>query len=240
MRRFALLFALVGCAHESPGKDPAPAPSPTTLPGSAPIETATPAVTTPPPPAKQATRVELTSVTLADDCGGSPPWSPPVMITKAETKTERSQRDPHFDEAAAKSKRKADSDRADSARAAKRRCEQTSMQLAIIAGDATIIQVKSVELFDESGKSLGKLTPSKPTRWADANAMYEAWDEKVAAGSTNSVSYVLSQPKWDQVADRWNKTFTLKTVVSVGGVDQATQKDVTVSAPTSLPPNVKT
>ena len=123
-----------------------------------------------------------------------------------------------------------------------RRCEQTSMQLAIIAGDASNIQVKSVELFDETGKSLGMLTASKPTRWSDATSIYEAWDQSVAASSTSNVSYVLSQPKWDHIADRWNKTFTLKTVVTVGGVDQTAEKAVTLtlSAPTSLPPNVKT
>jgi hypothetical protein len=248
MRRFALLFALVGCAHEAPGKDPAPAPSPTSLPGSAPIETATPAVTTPPPPAKQATHVELTSVTLADDCGGTPPWSAPVIITKAEMKAQRTEtiaetkgeKDRSDDKRAAKAKMKADSADPMYGARASRRCEQTSMQLAIMAGDAASIQVKSVELFDEGGKSLGKLSPSKPTRWEDANGKYDAWDEKVAAGSTNSVSYVLSQPKWDQIGNRWNRTYTLKTVLSVGGVDQSTQKDVTLSAPTSLPPNVKT
>ncbi len=130
-------------------------------------------------------------------------------------------------------------DHANGARA-KRRCEQTSMQLAINAGDASRISVKSVELFDETGKSLGTLTASKPTRWSDANGVYEAWDESVGTGSTSSVSYVLTQPRWDQIGDRWNRTYTLKTVLSVGGVDQAAQKTVTLDAETSLPPNVKT
>jgi hypothetical protein len=69
---------------------------------------------------------------------------------------------------------------------------------------------------------------------------YEPWDEAVTAGSTSSVSYVLTQPKWDQIGNRWNKTFTLKTVVSVGGATQTAQRTVTLTAPTSLPPNVKT
>ena len=114
------------------------------------------------------------------------------------------------------------------------------MQLAITAGTASGIHVKSVELFGADGASLGTLAASKPTRWNDASSTYEAWDETVAAGATSSVSYVLEQPKWDQIGDRWNRMFTLKVIVSIDGVDRATQKDITLTAPTSLPPNVKT
>jgi hypothetical protein len=116
------------------------------------------------------------------------------------------------------------------------------MQLAIIAGDAATVHVKSVELFDDKGASLGILTASKPTRWSDAKSMYETWDEKVAAGSTTNVSYVLSQPAWGRIDNRWNRTFVLETVVTVDGVEQTAQKAVTisVSAPTALPPNVRT
>ena len=216
MRRLALLFVfLAGCTKAGPGNEtPRDEPSPKVTPAVAPI----PPKTAP----KAATRIELTAVTLADDCNGAPPWNPPGKNVKAEVAPDN------------KSKRDAS--------ARMRRCEQTSMQLAIIAGDASNIQVKSVELFDETGKSLGTLTASKPTRWSDATSVYEAWDQSVAASSTSNVSYVLSQPKWDHIADRWNKTFTLKTVVTVGGVDQTAEKAVTLtlSAPTSLPPNVKT
>ena len=70
--------------------------------------------------------------------------------------------------------------------------------------------------------------------------MYEAWDEMLAANTTANVSYVLAQPDWARIGDRWNRTYTLKTVVSIGGVDRTASKEVTLSAPTSLPPNVKT
>ena len=123
---------------------------------------------------------------------------------------------------------------------AKRRCEQTSMQLEIDAKTAATVVVKSVELFDDAGTSLGALTPSHPTRWSDTTAAYESWDEKLAGGSPAAVSYVLSQPDWSKVPDRWNKAYTLKVVVSVGGADQALSKDVAVEQPTSLPPDVKT
>jgi hypothetical protein len=227
MRRLALLFVLVaGC--EQSAKEPAPAPAPKTQPGVAQPE-ATPVPVAPPP--KQATTVELTAVTLADDCGGTPPWRAPV-------KAEASHDDETRSASPTKAKSKADSANFKGAQA--RRCEQTSMQLAITAGDASTIQVKSVELFDEGGTSLGMLTASKPTRWSDASSTYEPWDEAVTAGSTSSVSYVLTQPKWDQIGNRWNKTFTLKTVVSVGGATQTAQRTVTLTAPTSLPPNVKT
>ncbi|HEY5927242.1 MAG TPA: hypothetical protein VIV11_36395 [Kofleriaceae bacterium] len=230
MKRLALLLVVVaGCAHETAGNETPPPPTPKPQPGVA-LVTPTPAPT--PPAPKPTTRVELTAVTLADDCGGTPPWSAPVKTAKAATALS--------DESNTKAKAKSDSANPVAGARAKRRCEQTSMQLAIIAGDASNIQVKSVELFDETGKSLGTLSASKPTRWSDASGRYDAWDETVVAGSTSSVSYVLTQPKWDQIGNRWNRTYTLKTVLSVGGVDQPAQKDVMLTAPTSLPPNVKT
>lgn len=206
-----LLFTvavLAGCTkasaeQEAPARPPAPAVGPRW--------------STPPPakPVKAApARIELTAVTLADDCGGTAPANAPK----------------------AKSALKADSAGA----RARRRCEQTSMQLSITAAGASRIKVKSVELFDDTGKSLGKLAPSTPTRWSVDASMYEAWDETVPANSTTSVSYVLQQPDWDRIGNRWNRTYTLKTVVSIGGVDRTAQKEVTLSAPTSLPPNVKT
>jgi hypothetical protein len=229
MRRLALLFVVIaGCEAAN---EIAPAPATKPQPGYAMQPPATPATVT--TPAKQATHVVLTAVTLADDCGGTPPWSAPAKVEQTETAQPE-------EKASMKAKSKADSAEPQKGARARMRCEQTSMQLAIIAGDASNIEVKSVELFDDKGKSLGTLTASKPTRWSDASSTYEPWDEAVAAGSTTSVSYVLTQPKWDHIGDRWNKTYTLKAVLSVGGVDQAAAKNVTLSAPTSLPPNVKT
>lgn len=114
------------------------------------------------------------------------------------------------------------------------------MQLAIMASDAMSLRVKSVKLYDENGKLVATLAASKPTKWSTSSSTYEAWNESVPAKATINVSYVLSQPSWANVTDRWNKTFTLKTVVTVGGVDKSAQKDVSLSAPTTLPPNVRT
>lgn len=228
MGRFLFTVAvLAGCTkagteHDAPAKAPVRSEQ---TPAVAPKFATPPPTTTPPPPPAPPTpaqaRVELTAVTLADDCGGTAPHTAPATEKKAKAKSELK------------------SDAAAGARA-KRRCEQTSMQLAITAVDASRFQVKSVELFDESGKPLGKLTPSKPTRWSVDKARYETWDERVPAGTPINVSYVLQQPAWDRIGNRWNRTYTLKTVVTIGGVDRAAQKDVSLSAPTTLPPNVKT
>lgn len=191
-------------------------PPPTTPP-------TTPVTTPELKPVKPAARVtiEMTAATLADDCGGAPPSKPAVPVT-AEPKSEQKK-----DAAYAKAKRK---------------CEQTSMQLSITAaaGGAPIeLRVKKVELFDEGGSSLGELASRSPIVWSDAGA-YQPWDQMVAPGKTLSVSYSLAQPSWGSVADRWNKTYVLKAVISVGGDDQTVKRDVQVSAETSLPPNVKT
>lgn len=228
MRHLLFSLAILASCTKAGGAQESP---PTKEPGLAPI---TPL---PQPPAKAAT-VELTSVTLADDCGGAPPWQAPAIATPPALKA-AAKADPTRREQQDRNEWAAGVSGSAMSRA-KRRCEQTSMQLAIVTTSATSIRVKSVELFDASGKSLGTLAPSKPTRWDDATSVYATWDEKLAAGTTSHVSYVLAQPDWESIGDRWNKTFTLKAVVSVGGIDAAAQKDVTLSAPTSLPPNVRT
>lgn len=114
------------------------------------------------------------------------------------------------------------------------------MQLAVTASEAMNLKVKSVKLYDENGKLVGTLVATKPTKWSATSSMYEAWNEAVPASTTINVSYVLSQPSWDNITDRWNKTFTLRAVVTVGGVDKTAQRDVSLSAPTTLPPNVRT
>jgi hypothetical protein len=197
------------------------------IPAVSPTPPVPPPVTPPKTAPKASARVQLTAVTLADDCGGAAPWSGPKAAARSES-----------DDVEPQSRAKGDiSSRGARAR---QRCEQTSMQLSITATDAMSLKVKSVKLYGENGKLVGALTATKPTKWSASNSMYESWNEAVPAKTTINVSYVLSQPSWATVTDRWNKTFTLKAVVSVGGVDQTTQRDVTLSAPTSLPPNVRT
>ena len=167
--------------------------------------------------------IDLTSVTLADDCGGTAPGAPPTSKRRQE---------------------QAAPSRNDAARArGARRCEQTSMQLTVTApkgSKPTGLKIKKVELFDDAGKSLGVLAARSPTRWSP-KGVYQPWNQKIGAGEQLSVSYVLAQPKWDHVPNRWNRTFTLKVTASVGSADQPLQKEVHVSSPpTSLPPNVRT
>jgi hypothetical protein len=153
--------------------------------------------------------VTLTSVTFADDCGGTVPHSPPMKTASTAAPA---------DEAAP----------AKESIAARRRCEQTSMQLAVAAAADTEVRIKSVEVFDESGKALGTLTASKPTRWIDDRAAYEAWDEKLVTGQTARASYVLSQPAFVNRWDERDRTYTVKVVASVGGVDQPLQTTVMI------------
>jgi hypothetical protein len=75
--------------------------------------------------------------------------------------------------------------------------------------------------------------------WADAEG-YSPWDQHIEPGQDLSVSYALSQPDWSAVQDRWNQTYTVKAVISISGTDQTVEQRVEVTAPTSLPPGVKT
>ena len=109
------------------------------------------------------------------------------------------------------------------------------MQLSIAAGADTSVNIKSVEVLDEKGTSLGTLTASKPTKWAAGSSAYEAWDEKVPAGQTALVSYVLSQASVSHY-DSHDRTYTVKVLASVGGVDQPLQTTVMIVArPAPMP-----
>jgi len=184
-------------------------------------EAAMPAPTTPAAnpsatPTAPAVTVQMTAATLADDCGGG------AMAAKAK--------------------------RSDSAEPAKRRakaktaCQQTSMQLSIVAAADTRraqLSVTKVELLDDKGALLGELSARTPTVWSEGGA-YQAWDEGISGGQELSVSYALSEPPWGDVSDRWNRTYVLKAALTIDGDEQLVQREVEVAAPTILPPNVKT
>lgn len=166
-----------------------------------------------------AAKIALTSVAFADDCGGQPPANGPVKTAAPAEISEPSS----VPARAAPAQPLAGKERS-------RRCEQTSMQLSIAAGSDVDVRVKSVEVLDESGTSLGTLVSSKPTRWSDAQAAYQPWDGKVVAGETALVSYVLSQPSFVSSYDERDRTYTVKVVASVGGVEQPLQTTVMVVA----------
>jgi hypothetical protein len=166
--------------------------------------------------------VTLTSVAFADNCGGTPPNAPPKPASPPMRAAPKPAESPAAPSVVAHSQERV----ADSA--VQYRCEQTAMQLAVTGEPGTELHIKSVEVFDGS-KSLGTLEVSKPTRWDEAKAAYETWDEKVLAGPM-SVSYVLSQPAFvDMYAER-DRTYTVKVVAAVGDVDQPLKTTVLVVA----------
>ncbi len=232
-----LVFGVLGCSQAGPGtvdeKPPGTPTPPTVEPTVEPTTvepTAEPKVepTAEPKvePSAVAITVMMTAATLADDCGGGPNTAPQAPRAKAATKRKSSHK----------------RDRAKSSSAGARRCEQSSIQLAIASPAGTqpaVVAVRSVELFAESGTSLGKLEARAPSLWSDTEG-YAPWNQTITPAQDLSVSYALSAPDWTKVADRWNQTYTVKAVVSIGGADRNVEQTVEVEAPTSLPGNIKT
>lgn len=225
---FGLMFVgLLACTTAGKVQDPVgpPAPTPATAPEAAPEAAPAPAPETAPAPAPEpatppTVTVQMTAATLADDCGG-PPRAPSKEKRKAALSSKH--------DAASGMKMKS-------------ACEQSSMQLSVVAGDGggpTSLSVKKVELLDDKGALIGELTARTPSVW-DASGTYQAWDQNVAPRQDLSVSYALSQPPWDGVPNRRARTYVLRAVISIGGGEQSVQRDVSVAASTILPPNVKT
>ncbi|MDX2086792.1 MAG: hypothetical protein SFX73_03025 [Kofleriaceae bacterium] len=198
------------------------------------------------PPAVPPVTVVMTAATLADDCGGAAPIGAPAPVPTPAPAAKPAPITASKSDAPAPNA-DADADMAPPVHSARmkgvRRCEQTSMQLAVTAYGArggTTLVVKKVELFDEAGKSLGVLTASKPRVWNTTKSVYETWNQAIRPNQSLNVSYALSQPSWGPPVGRRDKTYTLKATVTVGKATETVSRDVQISAPTILPPNVKT
>jgi hypothetical protein len=193
-----------------------------------------------PPPAPAKVAVTMTAATLAEDCGGTAPIAPPpTKFAKPPSSGARAESD---DPAPGPSRARGDVSAGYAGRA-RMRCEQTSMQLSVIAGSGvapTSIRVKKVELVDDTGKLIGTLTPSAPTVWSDADGIYKPWAQTVSPDTKLSVSYALSKPDWSGVKDRASHSYVLRAVIVVGGADQTVQREAHIAAPTIMPPNVRT
>lgn len=213
-----VLVGLLACTKAGPTQDSVE-PPPREPKFAQPSEAKMPPAPSPTPAA--IVTVSMTAATLADDCGG-------IARPPAASRQKRSDESPE----ASRSR----------GAAGARACEQSSMQLSVIAPAGAApsqLTVKTVELFDDKGALIGVLTPRAPTVWAE-DGTYKAWNQQIATGQELSVSYALSQPPWGDVTERWNRTYVVKAVVTVGGADRSVQRDVQIAAPTMLPPNVRT
>lgn len=179
------------------------------------------------PLAPREVSVTISSATLGEDCGESPEPSPAKKASQ---------------DSLSAPARAAESSLVSGARA-RRACEQTSMQLSVRSGaDAAAagIKIKKVELFDENGKLIGALTPRGPSVWSAASSSYQTWDQKSVPGADLMVRYVLSAPDWSKVNNRWDRGYTIKATVTVGGTDKKLEREVYLQGETQLPPGVVT
>jgi hypothetical protein len=171
--------------------------------------------------------VELSAVTLADECGRPPP--PAVKFAQPPGKP-------------------APSTPAVAARCAgpncnfRGSCEQTSMQLAIHSQPGTkptVLKVKKVELLDTKGNVLEVLTARDPSVWNDGDAKYVAWDQTIGADATLKTMYALSSPSWDKLTNgrynAHNKTFQLRVTVTIGTGTRTIEKQAITPARLSPP-----
>jgi len=164
--------------------------------------------------------VELASITLGDDCGGSLP--PPAKVGA---------------EADQDSKRAPDGKRDSDALGDGYGCTQTSMQLVLKASGTakpTTIKIKKVELLDPSrkGKVLEPLTAKLPRTWN--GKQYVTWKESITASQTLQASYAISSPSWAKLTGgrrgASGKVFQVRVTVTVGTQDRTFEKQAVAAA----------
>jgi hypothetical protein len=177
-------------------------------------------------------KVELASVTLADNCPASAPVAPPPATTFAKPPGAANARVARG--ACAKPGPCGPS----------RRCEQTSMQLAISAQAGvkpTTIKIKRVELLDAKGNVLETLTASAPMQWTD-KGVYARWDQTLSADDEIKASYTLTSPNWNKhTGGRMNAhahVFQLRVTVTIGNWERTVEK--TSITPARIAPMVVT
>jgi len=178
--------------------------------------------------------VELSSVTLADNCGDNArPPPPPIQVAGGRAEEKDAKEDPNARHASCPKG-------VDCSSGHQRGCDQTSMQLAFAAAEATTVTIKKVELLDDGGTLLEELRVYVPaTRWADSQ--YVAWDGKLAAGQRAQTSYSLASPSWGKLGGRMeaqSKKYQLRVTVEVGGASRTVQKQQI--APAQMEPEVMT
>lgn len=206
MARFHLiLLALVACSKTTSSPEIAPKPVPASD-----------------------VSVELSGVTLADDCGEAGQAPPPV--TKPDPKDSKdakveAKQDPNASQTISAG---ACADITNCHGPTQPPCQATSMQLSLRApadAKAATIHVTKVELLD-GGKVVDVLTARKPSKWADSS--YVTWDEAIAAGQTLATSYMLSAPSWDKLTqgryNAHNKVFNLRVTVTINNAEKTIEK----------------
>jgi len=210
------LFAaavLAGCTKSSTGMSPEPAPTPAKP---TPAPDPQPEVMPTPKPTPSFS-VEIASVTLADQCGQGSAIKPPIV--KPAT--------PAVQQAPAKPAKTAAGGAPGAA--ARRACEQTSMQLALKAPAADKVTVKKVELLDDN--LINELAARDPAKWS--GGAYAAWDEQLAAGDDIVVAYALGAPDWNKIGGRYAanaKTFQLRVTLAIGTAEQVIVKQAISAA----------
>ena len=192
------------------------------------------------PPPKGDVTVELSGVTLGDDCGAS--WTPPPPVNRPASPAKAAAASESMQDPAAAPARRPPGTAP--AQYAPSYCQQTSIQLALHATGTsapTPIKIKKVELLDANGKFVVELTASGPTRWSDAGS-YQTWDQTVAPNEEAAVSYVLSSPAWHSMEGgqyaQTGKTFQVRVTVLVGAKDRVVEKKAI--QPAMMPPPVPT
>lgn len=158
-------------------------------------------------------RVELASVTLADDC--PPPTAPTpapggFAVPPPRTALARCA-GPQC------------------AQRHQRACEQTAMQLVIEVprgAAAARFRVVRVELLDERGAVVDQLTARAASRWKQTGS-YAPWDERLRGGERVAASYALSAPSWTRLTNgrrlAHGHRFQLRVTVAIGAGEQTVE-----------------
>jgi hypothetical protein len=181
--------------------------------------------------------VELSGVTLADDCGDVtervPPPSQPKAAAGSSTKPS----------AAESISAGACADPRNCHGPTQPPCEPTSMQLSLRAPadvKATTLRITKVELLD-GGKVVDTLAARKPSKWDDKGT-YVTWDEAIAPDQTIQASYLMSPPDWNKLTGgKYNahtKVFNLRVTFTTGNAEKTIEKQAIT--PVAIEPAVST
>jgi hypothetical protein len=157
---------------------------------------------TPAPMVPILTRVAIASVQLLGDCPDAPVAAPAAAGAPSES-----------------------SWAGDSMAGARRRCEQSTVQLAIRSTNGGQFRVEGVRVLDAARRRVaGSSTLRQPTQWSAADSSYLGWNERVVDGNELQIAYKLGDLDLSRAAqlagpdfDPYFGPFILELDVSIDG-----------------------
>lgn len=91
---------------------------------------------------------------------------------------------------------------------------------------AVAVKILEVRLFaKETGELVDKLSARAPSRWVDDDGSYQSWDEQLPPNADTKAKYDLGAPDWAEIDHTPNTLFYIEVDVEIDGTVTTVESD---------------